>query len=236
MPGARGILDNGYSPLNMTPSVLWYRGSSITEGDGVDVNTWTDEGNLTGGPFDLDYDVGAPSCVLGGAPNGDKSLLFDGASTERMTTGTTSGALTLGIHVFMVVNQRSWTSGDRILDGFATSINLRQYNTPSPNVTVDLAGSNGAATIDSWFIWELSTGTGASAAFNFHIGNTSSSGNLTSASDPNGIVIATDAFRSASNANIEVAELLVFNDVLTGSELTDTRNYLANKYSLTAKS
>ncbi len=235
MQGARGALDL-YDPLNLSVNLLWYKQSGITGADTDPVSTWADEGNLVGGGLDFTQaSTLRPTVNATGAPNGGKSILFDGIN-HWLTTGT-DASVAADMHVFMVIKQVSWTNLDRIMDGRTGSFNIRQYNAVPPQVQIDFVAANNDATVGSWFLWEIQMDNESAPNVDawFQVGNgTATTGTMSWAgTPPNGLRLGTDAFGGAKS-NIEVCELMVFcGGLLTASERTATRNYFSNTFSVT---
>ena len=189
------------------------------------VSQWND---LSGNGYHLTESTNKPLWV-DGLINGHPAVRFDGSNDELTKSSVTGPGAPM--HIFFVFNHVSWTVSDtlfRIYD--KTSIHNR---TSSPNIGLDSGYFSKIA--------HAAVGTFGllNAVYRSSISNSQMALNDASYTTVNGRTVHSTGTMSLGShgngtnfANIEVAELIVFSDEKTGSDLTDIKNYINTEYAL----
>ena len=221
MMGAAGSA-GGYPDLPTTNLIHhWDAALGLTKDGGNNLSQWDDQI----GSADWAQDGDTPLWVAG-AVNGLPSIRFDGTDDSL----DHSTAMNVPMHIFMVLNQISWSSSDIIMDEPAGDFELSQRtSTPQIGFGLDGTPSNVSLAVGTWgLIHFLNQSTVAFISVNDG-GETAVSGNTSNSAGLNLGAKRTDARFS----NIEVAEIAVYSAEVTGSPLTDARGYFEGKFNLT---
>jgi len=161
--------------------------------------------------------------------NSRSTILFDG-SDDYLTTG----AFTFNQPetIYIVFQQVSWASSDTIFDG-ASGNSMRLYQnltTPTINMTAGAdTNFSTSATIGSYFI-VTTIFNGASSIL--QVNNlTELSGNA-STNNAGGFTLGIFGNLVSAPANIQVAEVCLFNTAHGSTDRTSMKNYLASRYNI----
>lgn len=238
----------GFVPSQIGGLTLWLKADSGITKDGSNlVSNWNDQ---SGNNNHFTQTTGtAKPLFTANAKNGLPAIVFDGTSDYMA-----SAAFTLGTFSLFAVASRKWqvpayaglfrhdltaTSGQGL---FTTSSAVYGWNsaefvvsgngfqdTQSPRAI----GPYGALTNDTYHI--ISTGCGASGTFlkldRTSVARTTTNATITATSAT--AAIGTDA--AALNADWwdgGIAELLIYNSVLSAGDITKVETYLSNKWAI----
>lgn len=225
-----------FSPADLTDLVSWH--------DADDISTlWQDSARTTQvasnndpvGAWDdksgnanhlLQATVGYRPLYKTNTLNSKPTILGDGVDDFLTDTFT----LTQPAHCFVIFRQETWTESDVILDGGSDLTMLLSQFPSTPDVTVYAGASlsSSDATIGTFFLGDLlynSTSSHLQIADNAPV-----NGNAGTAS-PGGLSVFARASGFFSNSSI--AEIVLCDAELTGSDLTDLRSYFNTKWGVT---
>jgi hypothetical protein len=218
-----------FSPTDLANLELWVRSDLGITKDGSDfVATWADQ---SGNGRDFTEATNKPLWVdslLATFPG----IRFDG-SNDLLTAASWSQVMP--IHVFMVLNQKTWVSEDGIWGGTTTSGQRVFQFSSSPEMrsnagtastgpaslatgTFGLIHSFHNSTTENW----IALNDGAETANVANVGT----------AEPGGFRMGVGYGGSAGFTNIEVVEFIVYSAEVTGADLTSLLAYINSRYSL----
>jgi hypothetical protein len=218
-----------FLPTDLANLELWVRSDLGITKDGSDfVSNWADQ---SGNGRDFAEATNKPLWV-DSLVNGEAAVRFDG-SNDLLTASSWSQALP--VHVFLVVNQKTWVSEDGVWGGTATSGQRLFQFSATPGLKTN-AGTASTAAVS------LATGT-FGLVYSYH---NSSSENWIALNDgaesantadigttaPGGFRLGVGYGGSAGFSNIEIAEFMVTSAEVTGADLTNLKTYINSRYSL----
>jgi hypothetical protein len=159
--------------------------------------------------------------------NGKPAIIFPGVSESLKSPAFTLNQPTT---VILVMNQITWTNGDTIFDGITGNLGNIFQNAVSPRLTVYAglsAANNDNLTVGSYgFV--LVEFNGASSAL--QINNTARTTGNAGTANMGGFTIG-DYGNAGFASNIGVAEILIYNKILSAGEILLIKSY-ANRYAL----
>lgn len=217
--------------------LAWYDASQITgQSDGSSLSAWSD---LSSNGYNMSQSTGADqptyySSTAGKLINGLPAVWFNGTS-DRMTNSTSVSLANCSI--FAVVQLTSDTNNATILGSSASGgLQLRTNTGARLNLlaegTTDIGadssgeitpGSNnaGAATYDS---------TTGAYAFYVNSGTATTTGTNATTISSHAMVLGFNGSNTSEFWDGAIAEVIVYNSVLTGAQITSTFTYLNNKW------
>jgi len=207
-----------------------YIADNISGSDGDSVSNWSDEG----GGNDLFQGMGSKQPILktgSNGINGKNVVRFDGTD-DLLTTGT-SGYTTISepYTFFVVFEYLDSASNTRILDGGSSTQNLFGIRT-SPNEWLIRQGNNvqGGIPDTNKHIATIRYDSGSGDILRID-GTQVVSGNAGERNN-NGITVGADAGNS-NHANVDVAEIIEYEDALSTLERDQIENYFSSEYGIT---
>jgi len=206
---------SGFTPTSISNCVLWNNASTLS-GSGT-VGTWA---NPQGG-----YTV---SCTGTINPSGRNGL-----NTVLLTTSQTwipSPDVSLTAYTLFWSGRKTSTGAGRVLQGTANNHLYGYWSTVERVLYVDANPGilNGPTVDTTWDTFSHARTPGGSYVFNWngqlHSSNTTSSGN-----GMTGLRINSGASPGETSA-VEIGEIILYNRVLTTSEISTVDQYLMNKW------
>lgn len=218
-----GVIGGAGAPADLPTTGLvhhWLPDTGVTESGGL-VSQWADQV----GSRDFAEATNKPTLVASQI-DGYSSIRFDGTN-DRLND--TSGNFTQPLHVFIVMNQISFTSGDVI---FGESGNVNNPDLKQEGASPNLSGpgstpDNADCTVGTWHLvdWYCD---GASSEITVD-GGTAATGGTVSSAFTGGLALANRG--GTAFGNVEFAEIAIYSSQQTGSTLTEIEDYFAGKYS-----
>lgn len=219
---------NAELPYTTDLEMYFRADQGITESGGL-VSQWDD---LSGNSRNLTESTNKPTYSASGGPNSTPTLVFDGTNDQLTATGFTSFGSSQK-HVYMIIKQVTWNSGDFIYRFDPTNESVRQDGT-TPDLKQDdgaTAGNTVSPTLGTYYLLQ-----------SFHNGTSTSfqqlnNGSAVTGTDPGNIGGSTDFYLAADDAggrqtNIEVCELAIYSTQVTGSNATEVLSYFQTRYGL----
>lgn len=158
-------------------------------------------------------------------------VLFDGVDNFMKT-----GAFTFNqpAHIFLVINQKTWTASDRISEGIANNRALIYQIGVSGDISM-YAGGGGISTaintgLNTVFILEVQF-NGTSSRFRVNKGTWVAAANV-GTGNPGGITLASNATGTTAFGNIEYKEAIYMGALLSDANSIVVNDYLKKKYAL----
>jgi hypothetical protein len=226
---------SGFNPKSISGLAAWYDASvssSITIQTGV--QKWAD---LSGNGRDLIQDTTNNQPLHNSVTlNGKPTVTFDGTNDSLRTANFTSSQPYAFFSAFRF--ETSSATGQRALD-FGTSgvsrsgelIRIAQNEWWLFSGSIMNGSAFPASSFETFNIWDVEV-NGASSIIRYRKNVHTISGNA-GANNGTRLTVGGDSnATAASNANISMAELLVFSRVLSVSEADKIRAYLGKKYNL----
>jgi hypothetical protein len=222
------LLTKPFNPLRLAPAA-WYRADlGITKDASNNIATWADQ---SGNARDLTEGTNQPTWVASGV-NGQPIVRFSGPASAVQLV---SPSFTLGqpVHIFMVVQQDTWGSNDRLFSGNASNSMAILQGDSSPLVK-QFNGStfvnSVSATLDTWFL--LQSYWSSTASFQrLNAAAVVSGGDGGSGGILGGFVL--DNRQGGDTASdVDVAELAIYSAQVTGASLDALMAYFRTRYSL----
>jgi hypothetical protein len=217
------------SPADFSGLAAWYRADAgITKGGSDLISAWAD---LSGNARTLSEGTGANQptwvdAVVAGRP----IVRFDG-SNDLLTS--TSFTLAQPAHIFMVVNQDTWTANNRLFSGNSSNSMAIVQGDSSPLVK-QFNGStfvnSVSATLDTWFL--LQSYWSSTASFQrLNAAAVVSGGDGGSGGILGGFVLGNRQGADTAS-DVDVAELAIYSAQVTGASLDALMAYFRTRYSL----
>lgn len=210
-----------FTPTSLSGLRIWNDASILTQANGTSLSTWTNTGS-----------GGTINCTGTVVTNG-----LNGLRVVRFTTSqtwTTSVAVNLASHSFFFVsrqrggtNSRVWTGSANQLYGYWGGRKRTLYIDNNPN---HLTTAN-AFSDTVWDMFSLTRTAGGPYIFKWQ-GNTQFSGSTSSANNMLGLFINAGPYGSSETSDCEIAEAILYDSVLTVSQVTEIEGYLAWKWGL----
>jgi hypothetical protein len=213
-----------FSPSNISGLQFWVRSDLGITKDGSDlVSQWNDQ---SGNARNLTEATNQPLWV-NSLINGYPAIRFDG-SNDKMRTASFS--ISQPLTIFMVAKPVTHTN----LDGYIFGGNLGAYQGTSPVVKLhDQAVGDGAQANSGGAVYEL---------YKFLFNGTSSVISIDDGSDQTSGTNLTSSFTSGVSlsvwntdirfGNMEVAEVCIYDSSISGTNLTNLKNYFNTRYVL----
>jgi hypothetical protein len=218
-----------FIPSDISGTVLWLRADQGITLSGSDVSDWLD---LSGEGNDATQAIAGdrPSYLLSGGVSNLPGVQFTSADSEIMSCGTfveTSNDMT----VFAVFNQTDLSGTQALFFHSGTSRAILtdrtdQISTFDDSISYRFAGNS--QTGEQWVEWHCNSSTTTFTGYR----NGSAIGSDTYSTTTWGLFTLGGASNKGSPFNGILSEVIVFNRILTASEITQIRNYLSNRYSL----
>lgn len=159
--------------------------------------------------------------------NGKPAIIFDGSDDSMKTSAYTLNQPTT---VILVFNQITWTNGDTIFDGITGNLGNIFQNSLSPRLTVyaGLSAANNDNMTVNTYAFAIVEFNGASSSL--QINNTTKTTGNAGTANMGGFTIG-DYGNGGFASNIGVAEIIIYNKILSASEITLLKKY-CNTYGL----
>jgi hypothetical protein len=205
-----------------------YRASELVLSDGDPVATWADEGsggnNLTQGTAGL-----RPVFKASEAINGNPSVLF---AQDGLATATYGAALSQPVTIVIIFQMATTASNAWLHDGLSTG-RLAQFREPGTTTqwrffggsTVNMGGGPSANTV------YLHTAYYNGSSSSLQIDGSTTSGSVNVGSQTlTGFVLGNRFSFDSSPTSVYIAEVLIYNRQLTGSDPADLLDYYETTY------
>ncbi len=217
----------GFQPSNVATALSWWFRSTegVTQSGGT-VSQWNDKSS---NGRNVSESTNKPAYSASGGPNGYPVIQFDG-SDEILASSTFS--IAQPYHLFMVFSQDTWVDVQHIIDlkddGNVSVLQL----SASPNVAHGAGAANGNSV-------SISTGTYVlleayfSGASSFLKVNGSTTGSGTNIGTLGHDIIRFGGYPSGGQlADVNIVEACLYPAEITGTDLTNLREYFRGRYSL----
>lgn len=225
-----------FSPADLPGLRAWYKADAITGlADGDPVATWPDSGP---NGYDLTQATAAkrPVWRATGGPGGKPAVRGDGVDDVLRTA--TVALWTGGITVFIVAKGGAATpasdywlattdgNNQAIIAGWEASGMVEYYDLPRTNV-----GTSDAVTFAVYEFYDLGTGAAGSAA---GLKNGTVTETAAGSSRLRGDRMSAFAAGLETDfADVDIAEVIVYQEGKSDADRSSVRNYLASKYGIT---
>lgn len=213
-----------FSPLDISNLKAWYKADAGVTLNGPTVSQWDD---YSGNARHLKQTTAANQpTYLTNTINGLPSIDFDGVNDYLLTDATlnTGDAMTM----FCVFKKES-ASSQGIITGGSGAYQFLQYGSA---FYIGGAQKVNTMTTDLWYI---RSGTRTTAgALAEHFSNGSSLGTTAGGGTEHSLFryVGTYNFQAANYTDGKIAEILIYQGVLTGAQMTEIHNYLNSKYAI----
>jgi hypothetical protein len=222
-----------FSPDDIASIELWLKADDGPNPsiDGLSITSWADK---SGNARTLFTDAGTPVYRASLGPNSLPCVEFDGVSEYMSDSGWTVTDAS-GVHIFFVFEQITWTSNDSFYAKQTAGLSGLFYQSNGANNVRMFSGSVGPQTsgalpgLTTWYHSEQQW-NGASSLL--YIDGTSFGPANPGATTFAGFVLGARA-GGANPANFRVAEVIMYSEILTGTNLSNVRAYINAKYGLT---
>lgn len=222
IPSSGGFAD----PKDLSGLVGWYRADiGIILGAGG-VATWADQ-SVTGANL-LQAGTTLQPALVPLAVNGRPAVQSDGTNDRMVVSGGQLAGLVQPVDVFLVAKYSApWVAFDTIVDGAATN-SMQLFRNSDTSVTMFAASSLNfvVASVLSWHTYRL-TFNGASSQ-GWQDGASMGSGAV-GANNAAGLTIF-DRGGGGSNVAASLAEVILYNRVLTVAQAANVQAYLKTRY------
>jgi hypothetical protein len=221
MVGGTGIT----TPSNLPGLLVWNRGDTLAVGNGVQINTWTNSTNASG-----------PTITCTGTQSNSQLNGLSVANLLSNQTWTSATALTPSNYTFIQVSRQtpstygrvfqSSVAGTNQLHGYWGSYKETWYNEGWLTV---VGGVNSDA--NEWAI--IAATRIASGAFECRWnGAVVASGSTSTASNLGGLAVNTGGLGSNEKSTCQLAEVILYDRVLTKPQIIGIEEYLRQKWGL----
>ena len=252
----------GFDPDDISGCMLWLKADSISGSDGDDVTAWSDssgEGHNVTVPTSASNRPHYKTNIMNGQP----AILFNGSNEEYLTTSGIDAMFDeVDFSIFLVVKPTSVSTNDQHMFGGYQSTNWSSIGSAVSNVTSfginssskfqikgkSTSGDNtvsadsladntgyvlsGVYDYSATTMWQFINGTQTGKETAIDIG--------TSTANTPEIGAITAEGRGGTNVTNEytgyIAEIIMFNSVLSERNLVDVNHYLGNKYGISVAS
>ena len=225
-----------FSPINISGLIAWWDADQITGlADGEAVTTWTDASGA--GANITQATANRKPLYKTGVINGLPTVRFDGLNdgTGDYLRGAFNRAIPNTVFIVLQFLAAQTGATKTIMDGVADPNNY-MFQKLSTGAETERASCgtalNGPDTADfvTWHIWAL-TFNGASSSI--HRDGTSRAAGNAGTGSQNGITIGGGAYLAdTAFSNMDIAEVLIYNSVLSAVNFSKVGKYLAAKYAL----
>ncbi len=212
--------------FSTTGLVEWLKVDSITGlSDGASVATLTDS---SGSGNSVTQATGTKQPIYKtNILNGKPVLRFTAANSQTMTVATNFSAPTTVIYT----SRMSGTTKARILSGLASNWLLGYHEGLRQRAYFSGWVYTGVADDANWHIYSGTMG-GAGVNSNFYENGSNLASNQGGTAGPNGLSLV-GHMAASEFSDADIAEVLIFNSILSNSSRSIVERYLANKYALT---
>jgi len=228
--GAAGRADVSDAP---STELIWHFRADVGVTDSSGVTAWLDQvGESISLTAATTHKPTYNSTATVGTLANAGAIEFDGVSQDLTSASVTDASLP--IHMFLVFQQNDWTSGEDILTIRNPLESHFQQNNSEPELSLVAGGAADGQTEFALSTWALVSilwnGGSSSIARNDDAANAAS---VNSRGMANGMTLG--ASGGPGNyiwTDIDAAELLIYSDEQTGSDLTDIKDYINGQYGL----
>lgn len=224
-------MGGGFTPLKISGCKLWFKGTSLSLNDGDPVSTWTDS---SGNGHDASGTTTTRPLYKTNIINGLPTVLFDGTDDFMTVSGTPSvRPLTL----FVVANPTANTSAQKnyatFISGGSTTMWMVAKITTSfwgtfTTPTGDLSSTNALTSGTSYLLEATATGS----ATTLYQKGTQVATRAESDVSPAGASLGKDLVTANRQYKGHIAEVLMYDSVLSSGNRVLVENYLIAKYAL----
>lgn len=215
-------------PQSVSNLVLWYAADHMTLLNGSNAVRWID--NVLG---DTAYAINAGAIYQTSQINGLPAIQFSGTTAGRYTIPYP--VMLANSTVFVVFNPSSFGRQDFISGGsgaYGLFVNTSGQLNLLKCYTADLPASTTTLTTGTWYQANV-TYNSSTFAYSYRVARAAAgSGTSSYAMTSNTSGLGYDVAESNADFNSNLAEIIVYNRVLTGPEITTIENYLLAKYGI----
>lgn len=228
------------SPDDLDNMEGWYKADSLSLSDGGTVTTWSDSSSASS---DLSATTGNEPTYHEDILNGYPVVRFDPSSSiQYLTTSAYSSALTQPTSMFIVwklTNTKSTRSEQVVVTGQSAG-STQKVSVRTDDRLLMTAGDGGNERLTYPHDVPFSEFILTSALFNQTQGEFWENGELIrrgniGTNDLDGLTVGAASGGSAGGFYGDIAEIIIFSDLLTKQERAGIEVYLANKYALNLK-
>lgn len=216
---------SSFLPTSITGLQFWVKSDAGVTKDGSDlVATWADQ---SGNARDLTEATNKPLWVSS-LVNGLPAIRFDG-SNDKLTTSSFTVAQPLT--VFIVSKNVSNTDADRIFATNTTGAAPNLVQRAGPNARMQsnsLDGATVASDTTSFHLYKVLFNGTSSVIAKDNGSDQTSAANLTGSAGR----VELAAINGASFGNVEIAEFMIYNSSISGTDLTNLMSYFQTRYGL----
>ncbi len=216
-----------WTPRDIQGCALWVHGDAGITLSGSSVATWADQ---SGNGNALSTFVGSPLRVTAGL-NGHNTVRFDpsGAGQSLKASFTLSKVCTI-IIVYKSITIGGVGANDIIFDGSAIASTILATDTTPRSYLFNGSVLSGVKVADGAFAVVTCVFNGASSVLRSN-GTQIVVGNAGSGTDPGGVTLG-QLGNGTRGANIEVADLFIYNRAISSSEYIFSEQNMIAKYAL----
>ena len=222
MVGATAII----TPSNLPGLIVWNRGDTLAVGNGNQINTWTNSSNASG-----------PTINCTGTQS---NAALNGLSVANLTaaqTWTSSTALTPSSYTFIQVSRQTPSTYGRMFQSSVANTNqLHGYwnSLKQPWFTEGWLGVAGGGVNSAANEWAIISSTRIqNGAFqNRWNGVVVASGSSSANATLNGLAVNTGGLGSNEKSTCQIAEVILYSNVLTNPQIIGIEEYLRQKWGL----
>ena len=224
-----------FIPPPVAGYIMWLDGQ---DGDntiilnGSKVAEWQDKSGQ-GNNLSMSTELNQPTYTASGI-NGKPSLVFNGDNTVLKLSGFATGTLSQPILLFIVVHFTSLTPFDKFTDGYGgTNRLLSGYSYGGGRLIITMAdnlitGTNVVTTNTPYVIGEVFNTSSSKIIVN---GSTVASGDI-GAGTVIGLTLGA-IYYTATGIDGMIGEVVMYNSMLSDSEIQSVEEYLGNKWGIT---
>jgi hypothetical protein len=214
------------TPSNLPGLIVWNRADTLGVGDGNTVGTWTNSSNASG-----------PTITCGGTQS---NAALNGLNVVNFTTGqtwTSSTALTPSNYTFIHLERQTTGTWGRVFQSSVASTNhLHGYWAGYKEVWYNegwltYPGAGVASDMQEWSIVAASRISGGAFECRWN-GTIIAQGPTSSAHGLEGLAINTGGAAYGEVSTCQVAEVILYDNVLSRSQMIGIEEYLRQKWGL----
>lgn len=228
MAGAAGMMSStrGFLPTDVPGCVFWVRADLGVTKDGSNlVSSWANQSGASG--RDATEATNKPLWV-DALVNGRPAIRFDGSNDKLVTPGFTVNAPFTCLAVFKNVA----VTNDRRVVSFNTTVGAAINQRTGPNIRLQGNGADGpsVSTDTTSFHRYFCTWNGTSSVIAIDNGSDQTSGS--NISQNLALVEIGTSSALSTYSNVEIAEIIIYDNIISGANRTDLATYLQTCYSL----
>ncbi|MCL4712164.1 MAG: hypothetical protein KJZ73_13055 [Pseudorhodoplanes sp.] len=216
--------DTAFAPTDIAGCAFWVRTDTVTKDGSNLVSSWTD---LSGNNRHATEATNKPLWV-DALVNGHPAIRFDGSNDKLVTPGFTVNAPFTCLAVFKNVA----VTNDRRVVSFNTTVGASINQRTGPNIRLQGNGNDGpsVSTDTTSFHRYFCTWNGSSSVIAIDNGSDQTSGS--DISQNLALVEIGTSSALGTYSNVEIAEMIVYDSVISGANRTNLATYLQTRYNL----